>query len=383
MGQQFVGTLRLVNQDGELTLVVDPGEDSERGGQISVLNVEAKTVAHLDGRRGGQLTFRDDQGTTTMAVDGQGANLFVGSDASASFPKFGSIFVRNHAGEASLRIDGDRSPDNTAYLEMGTGSRVNPGSAGTVIVRNKIGNEVVRIEGGSSRILVNDANGSVRFLLDAATGSIGVRTFSPSRALHVQEDEIHSGGARGGFSFGNRQTTGFVDGPSNGERWVLYASGGSARLWSGSDKVIFTKDGDLQLAGGDCAEEFEVDDPSVDAGSVMVLADDGTLELSTTEYDERVVGVVSGAGTYKPGLVLDRREGTPSRRPVALMGKAFCKVDAGPAPVRTGDLLTTGGEPGHAMRVTDRGRALGAVLGKALQPLGAGTGLIPVLVTLQ
>jgi hypothetical protein len=35
------------------------------------------------------------------------------------------------------------------------------------------------------------------------------------------------------------------------------------------------------------------------------------------------------------------------------------------------------------MKGTDRGRMLGAVVGKALEPLQKGTGVIQVLVTLQ
>jgi hypothetical protein len=35
------------------------------------------------------------------------------------------------------------------------------------------------------------------------------------------------------------------------------------------------------------------------------------------------------------------------------------------------------------MRVADRHAAFGAVIGKALRPLAAGRGMIPVLVTLQ
>ena len=48
-----------------------------------------------------------------------------------------------------------------------------------------------------------------------------------------------------------------------------------------------------------------------------------------------------------------------------------------------GDLLVTSSTPGHAMKGTDRSRMLGAVVGKALEPLAAGKGVIQVLVTLQ
>jgi hypothetical protein len=64
------------------------------------------------------------------------------------------------------------------------------------------------------------------------------------------------------------------------------------------------------------------------------------------------------------------------------MGKVFCRVDGTADPIKVGDLLTTSPVPGHAMRVRDRGRAIGAVIGKALQPC-TGRELIPILVTLQ
>ena len=39
--------------------------------------------------------------------------------------------------------------------------------------------------------------------------------------------------------------------------------------------------------------------------------------------------------------------------------------------------------PGHAMKAVDPQRAFGAVIGKALQPLASGCGLLPILVALQ
>ena len=65
------------------------------------------------------------------------------------------------------------------------------------------------------------------------------------------------------------------------------------------------------------------------------------------------------------------------------MGKVYCKVDAEYAAIEVGDLLTTSPTPGHAMKATDPAKAFGTVIGKALRSLDAGTGLIPILVTLQ
>jgi hypothetical protein len=68
---------------------------------------------------------------------------------------------------------------------------------------------------------------------------------------------------------------------------------------------------------------------------------------------------------------------------VALIGKTYCKVDASNGAIEVGDLLTVSSIPGHAMKASDPARAFGAVLGKALRPLGSGRGLIPILVALQ
>ncbi len=141
---------------------------------------------------------------------------------------------------------------------------------------------------------------------------------------------------------------------------------------------------DVVLGNADCAEDFTMTSPAeAEPGTVMVLTDMGSLAAAATDYDTPVAGVVSGAGDRRPALILDRREPRPDRRPIALCGKVWCKVDADAAPVAIGDLLTTARTPGHAMRASDRSRAFGAVLGKALAPLPHGRGLIPILVSLQ
>jgi hypothetical protein len=141
---------------------------------------------------------------------------------------------------------------------------------------------------------------------------------------------------------------------------------------------------DIVLTGADCAEEFEVTDTAeTEPGTVMVLDQHGALQSSQHAYDKRVAGVISGAGAYRPGLILDRQESSETRVPVALVGKVYCKVDANYAPVEIGDMLTTSPTRGHAMKAVDAAKSFGAVIGKALRPMSAGEGLIPVLVALQ
>lgn len=138
---------------------------------------------------------------------------------------------------------------------------------------------------------------------------------------------------------------------------------------------------DILLPNADIAEDFDYSHCStLEPGMVAVVDAEGVLEAATQEYDTRVAGIVSGAGVHRPAIVLDHRPGERKALPIALMGKAYCYVDASFGPIRPGDLLTTSTTPGHAMKVTDKGRSFGSIIGKALQPHADGLGLIPVLV---
>jgi hypothetical protein len=142
--------------------------------------------------------------------------------------------------------------------------------------------------------------------------------------------------------------------------------------------------GDIRLVNADCAEDFDIAGTAqVEPGTVMVIESEGALQPSSIAYDKRVAGVVSGAGKYKPGIVLDKKESSSTRLPIALMGKVYCKVDAQYGDIKVGDLLTTSPTFGHAMRADDPLKAFGAVIGKALHPLKEGQGLIPILIALQ
>jgi hypothetical protein len=145
-----------------------------------------------------------------------------------------------------------------------------------------------------------------------------------------------------------------------------------------------TVTGDVILTGADCAEEFDISGTQPpDPGTVVVIDQGGALKESREAYDKKVAGVVSGAGEYRHGLVLDRRSSPEGRIPVALVGKVYCKVDARYSPIGVGDLLTTSDTPGHAMKAAEPAKAFGAVIGKALAGIGGGQGLIPIMVALQ
>jgi hypothetical protein len=165
---------------------------------------------------------------------------------------------------------------------------------------------------------------------------------------------------------------------------ALYAEHADQNRTAAFFKGNLVVTGYIQLANADCAEDFDISaESSAEPGTVMVLNDEGKLRESFQPYDKRVAGVVSGAGSFKPGLVLDKQPSQGNRRPIALIGKTFCKVDAQFGPIGVGDLLTTSPTPGHAMRVDDPFKAFGAVIGKALRPVKSGQDLVPILIALQ
>lgn len=215
----------------------------------------------------------------------------------------------------------------------------------------------------------------------------GVIGFRGDPAL--QETTVSSDGGKAGVFGASEIGSGVVGYARNPAVPAIFAFGGFRSLALGRPLAGWFQgnvqvDGDIFLPGADCAEQFEVVEPELaEPGTVLVIDDAGSLRRSQMAYDRKVAGVVSGAGDFRPGIVLDKHQCQESRRPVALVGKVFCKVDAAYGAVAVGDLLTTSTTPGHAMRAGDPMRAFGAVVGKALGNLRTGQGLVPILVCLQ
>ena len=144
----------------------------------------------------------------------------------------------------------------------------------------------------------------------------------------------------------------------------------------------------LHITGGsDLAEPFEVHG-STEVKPGMVLSIDpespGELRISDLAYDRAVAGIASGANGVRAGITLRQNETVADGSiPVALSGRVYCLADASHGSIAPGDLLTSSTTPGHAMKVSDRERAHGAILGKAMSPLASGCGHVLVLVTLH
>jgi hypothetical protein len=196
----------------------------------------------------------------------------------------------------------------------------------------------------------------------------------------VEGTSTSGDGVLGFSSANNHAGVSAINNTGGPTAYGLWAQGSPAGHFQGDVEVT----GDVRLLNADIAEKFDAGEGAVgQPGSVMVFDDAGNLRPSCRPYDRRVVGVVSGAGCFKPGLILDDNESRTSRVEIALVGKVFCRVDASSATIEVGDLLTTSDVPGHAMKADNPVKAFGAVIGKAMGSLRTGQGLIPVLVALQ
>lgn len=300
-------------------------------GQLTLLSAEGRARVHLHSAVA-HISLRDTEGLNRVRLSGEDGDIRLGGNGSEGdlllFPPGGA---NSEAREATMRLGAGGS----AYFG-GHGSDA----------------DLALYDGGGDNRTPDQA--AIR--LHAASGAIRVKG-----SLRYVDGTLRPG-----------------SGGLDGTLLLRNAAGAETVRVDGQR-------GDIILGNADCAEDFDLaEGEEWVAGAVMVLGEDGSLRVSTREYDTAVAGVVSGAGSYRPGLVLDRRAGACGTRvPVAMLGKVFCLVDADFGAVRPGALLTTSPRRGHAMRASDPSRAFGAVIGKALKPLEGGQALVPVMVCLQ
>jgi hypothetical protein len=146
-------------------------------------------------------------------------------------------------------------------------------------------------------------------------------------------------------------------------------------------------DGGTQTGGADFAESVAVRGKrsQYEPGDLMEIDPEGhrRLDLARTPYSTRVAGIYS----TKPGVLATphRMDDAAAKEevPLAVVGIVPCKVTAANGAIQVGDLLVASSLPGYAMKGRNRYRLVGAVVGKALEPLSQGKGVIQVLVTLQ
>lgn len=237
-----------------------------------------------------------------------------------------------------------------------------------------IGNQPISEGGGGGGVLglTNAANGFAYAIRGDALGTTGsaVAVFGSS----FSPESITA-------YFVNRAYGDIIHGA------VSQGYNGDVRVFrvDGTGKVF--ANGGFQPNGADFAESIAVSGERSKYAAGDLLAIDPTadrhLKLAQQAYSTLVAGIYS----TKPGI-LGTTRGVDERAandevPLAVVGIVPCKVTTENGSIQAGDLLVSSSTPGHAMKGTDRSKMLGSVVGKALEPLQQGTGVIQVLVTLQ
>jgi len=396
-------------------------------GHLIVLDNESREVLRGDSENGTLFLGASGNGGTLLIRDTQGRSSFsfdTGGDSdNPFFPKRASarIGTRDSPGGLEIRDEQDRPTftftSTDARLLIGTRD-----AAGELGIRDDQERQTLRFTsddarlvvgaaGKSGRFVVRDVHGDAAVVVESEAGEPGVALpgTAPSPAIGTARVRIGGPRAHGDLTiddshgraalhfnssdaailrFGSRDREGRLIIKNSGDREVFSFESDKALMHIGSDGqeriVIDGAAGDIRFRNADVAEQFEVaGDVEVSPGTVMVLGQDRRVRPSSSPYDRRVVGVVSGAGVYRPGIVMDAGLDADGHVPISLFGKVICKADATEAPIAVGDLLTTSGTPGHAMKAAEPDRAFGAVIGKALSPLEENVGFVEVLISLQ
>ncbi len=152
-------------------------------------------------------------------------------------------------------------------------------------------------------------------------------------------------------------------------------------VFNGTVNIANPLDADSNAVPANIVELFEVDEAEyISAGDLLIASPSGksVLSRSRSEYSRGAIGVVSG----NPVVIINNCGREKKVYPVALAGKVLCKVDARNSPVRPGDLIVTSNTPGCGMAGNiDSFEKIGTVIGKSLDTLEDGIGLIPVFVS--
>ena len=358
-------------------------EKAEHAAESIVLDA-ATSTASLGGDKAGDgvINLWNSSGKNTVTVNG---SVKVDIKKIPSLPQGiqrdlgGQIVVCNSEGTPTSTLNGLGTlvlgEEKTIVLDGGTGDLTlgGGGNDGDVILQDSDGIRTIFLHAANGNMTLGTDN-RMTILLDGERGDLTLGGTGVNGDIVMKNssdtETIKLDAANGVLTLGGTGVNGDVVIKNNNDTETIKITGST---------------GDIELLNADVAEEFEIQPDclaEVSPGTVVVVDESGRLRPCDEAYDGRVVGIVAGAGQYRPGIVLDRKGGR-NRLPVAMVGKVYCWVEADSEPVRVGDLLTTSGMKGHAKRASNRLEAFGSVIGKALQTLTQGRALIPVLVKPQ
>ena len=287
---------------------------------------------------------------------------------------------------------------------------------------NALNNPTIEMTSGgvdqAGEILLNSDQGNLRVQLKASGDDVGslVRLYNNQNARTILLDGQGSGDASyvGMYSnVGSLRMGLYAGAEENGSRFELFngedvktihidahGSGTASfiELFDSLGNSVIKLDAErngksrittdeLEILGGsDFAEQFDLTgDGKPEAGMLVSIdpSQKGKLMISQKAYDQKIVGVISGANGISTGMLMsDKGSIADGDYPIALLGRVYVKADDSQGKIKAGDLLTSSSIPGHAMKAKRSKKSHGAVLGKAMSEIDE-TGFVLVLINLQ
>lgn len=234
-------------------------------------------------------------------------------------------------------------------------------------------------------------NGKHDFVINSS-GNVGIGVSNPGSPFHLHTTSDDNGlriTTQGNQEEIRLHLAGNANDPPENHYGFL-SLGGGTKLRGNGRPSVFTGKVEVDVlqinGGGDGAEYFNVKKSgSLEPGSLVVIDDEsaGKLKVSSSPYDPRVAGVISGAGGVRPGITLEQKEVLEGDELVSLWGRVYVKATTKNGKIKPGDLLTSSDIPGHVMKARKRKKSRGAIIGKALSSLEAGEGLVLLLIQPQ
>ncbi|HET8574880.1 MAG TPA: glycosyl hydrolase family 28-related protein [Candidatus Paceibacterota bacterium] len=323
-------------------------------------------------------------------------NIFIGSETNAADP------TANYQLNIGNTIYGDLSTGNIG-IDTGTTTPAYPLVVnGQAYITGKVGIGTTpdTLSNPNTQLKVVASDNTAEFQADLANSagsgrafSVGVPTESYDRAIFYSNGAFGVGsgnstrdiflsrssantfqiaGSFDGTTPGNLQVTGNIgigtttpfakltvaSGNIAAANGAICADNGGGTKCQGTLTAGVVYGDSSSFTASDLAENYPVNDHSLEAGDVVAIDQDGKLVKAGSEEAQRILGIVSTA----PGVLLGDETGT-STRPVALSGRVPVKFSNTNGEVKPGDLLTLSSTtPGIAVKATSTGTILGTAL---------------------